>query len=207
VSIDTLTTVSRTDLASPILDDLCMAPFETGYTHDDLGAVLRIARHLRCRLICEIGTGHGNLTANLLHNCDEATVLTVNPPKELQTGGLITYRLDRDEIGRVYKAKGYDCRVVQLYVNSFDVDFGEHTPPNTVDLGIIDGCHDMKFVLNDFAKLRDFIRPGGVVLFHDTHPSCLGHLAESYRACLLLRKRGHELRWIEDSWWAYWQKP
>ena len=158
------------------------------------------------RRICEIGTAHGNLTANLLRNCAAATVVTVNAPRESQSGVLVTYELTEDEIGRVYRRHGYDQRVIQLIVNSVDLNLRPHVRDGAIDLAVVDGCHDTAFVLNDFEKVRPFIRAGGVVLFHDTHPSQSGHLSGSYRACLLLRRRGFDVKWIEGTWWGYWQR-
>ena len=189
--------------ADLILDDVCMPPFE-GAAHDDLGAALRIAQTLRPRVICEIGTAHGNLTANLLRHCAGARIITVNAPRESQSGVLVTYALTEDEIGRVYRRHGYTDRVVQLMVNSLHLDLRPHVDEGGIDLAIVDGCHDTAFVLNDFDKVRPFVRSGGVVLLHDTHPSQHGHLAGSYRACVLLRKRGFDVKWIDETWWGYW---
>jgi hypothetical protein len=207
VVIDSIAAVSDCQQCEPILDELCIPSFAGGADHDDLGVVLRIAKSLRPQLICEIGTAHGTLTANLLRNCADASVVTVNAPAELQSGNNVTYRLTSMEIGRVYRRYGYEQRVLQLLINSLDLDLSQHVKPRSLDLAIIDGCHDTEFVLNDFEKILPFVRPGGVVLFHDTHPSQEGHLAGSYKACLLLRKDGFDVKWIEDTWWGYWKAP
>lgn len=206
VSIDAITSVPRSALAEPIVEDRCMPPFP-GMPHDDMGMVLRITLSLQPRLICEIGTAHGNLAANILRNCSEARLITVNARAGAQSGKLVTYELADHEIGRVYRKYGYQDRVCQVLIDSLDLDLARYTAVDTVDVAIIDGCHDVEFVLNDFEKVRRFIRRGGIVLFHDTHPSQQGHLASSYRACLLLRSYGFDVRWVRDSWWAYWKKP
>ena len=195
------------EMDDPILEDVCMPPFVDGKTHDDLGAALRIARTLRPTLVCEIGTAHGNLAANLLKVCPHAGLITVNATAELQTGNVVSYSLDAREIGRVYRKYGYEPRVQQVLVNSLNLDLHRYTSLESIDLVIIDGCHDIPFVLNDFEKVRRFVRPGGVVLFHDTNPSQERHLAGSYRACLLLRRREVDVRWIRGTWWGYWRKP
>jgi predicted O-methyltransferase YrrM len=207
IQIDSITTVGRSQLSEPILEDICMAPFTSGLTHDDLGAVLRLAMTIRPRVICEIGTAHGNLTANLLCNCRDATVVTIDSPNELQTGRATTYHLNQGQIGRVYRKYGYQERVTQLFLNSLELDLTSYVNATGIDLAIIDACHDTDYVLNDFEKVRGFIRPGGVVLFHDTNPSQEGHLAGSYRACLLLRWRMFDVKWIQDTWWGYWRNP
>jgi len=207
MELDRVAPTKENVVEEPIMDDICMPPFYGGHPHDDFGALLRISKNVCPNLICEIGTAHGNLAANLLRACPQATLVTVNAPAELQTGTITTYELTVDEIGRVYRKYGYQNRVVQLFVNSLDLDLSPHTTSSSVDLAIIDGCHDEEFVLNDFEKVRPYVRPGGAVLLHDTHPSQRGHLASSYRACLVLRKRGFDIRWIRDTWWGYWNKP
>ena len=206
IDLDNVATAPKTELGEPILDDVCMPPFADGLLHDDLGAVLRVAKSLNATLICEIGTAYGNLTANLLRACPEAKIVTVNAPLELQSGTVVTYELTRAEIGRIYRKYGYEGQVVQLLVNSLHLDLQSHISPKSLDLAIIDGCHDRGFVLNDFMKLWPFVRPGGVILLHDTNPSQEGHLAGSYRACLTLRRKHFDVKWIANTWWAYWQR-
>jgi len=198
---------SAVEPGEPITEDACMAPYRDNLPHDDLGAVLRIARSLRPRLMFEIGTAHGNLTANLLKTCDGARMITVNAPADEMTGEITTFSLKPDEIGRVYRKYGMASRVEQLFINSLDLDADALGLSNCVDLAIVDGCHDTDFVINDFRKIQGAVRPGGIVLMHDTHPSQQGHLKGSYRACLVLRKHGEDIRWIRGTWWGYWRKP
>ena len=91
VQIERIATVLRSELSEPIMEDICMPPFVEDWQHDDLGTVLRIAKSVQPQLICEIGTAHGNLTANLLRNCPAARVVTVNAPAQLQTGPLESF--------------------------------------------------------------------------------------------------------------------
>lgn len=206
VPIEAVAWVPRSGLAERITDDCCMPPLPE-LPHDDMGVVLRIARSIPAKLICEIGTAHGNLAANLLRNCPEASLITINALAGSQTGTIVTYELAEHDIGRVYRRYGYHDRVRQVLTNSLKLDLAQYTTPDSLDLAVVDGCHDLEFVQNDFDKVRPFVRPGGVVLFHDTHPSQHGHLASSYRACLLFRRQGFDVKWIRDSWWAYWKKP
>ena len=66
---------------------------------------------------------------------------------------------------------------------------------------------DTQFVINDFTLIAPYIKAGGIVIFHDTHPSRAGHLNGSYDACVQLRRRGYDIQHIEDCWWGYWRKP
>ena len=129
-------------------------------------------------------------------------MITVKCPRRAAIWQHRDLSVNRREIGRVYRKHGFESRVRQLFQNTLSLNLSEHTPTASIDLGRIDACHDTEFVLNDFYKIRDFVRPDGIVLFHDTHPSQNGHLAGSYRACLLLRKAGFDVKWIEDTWWG-----
>lgn len=189
----------------PILDDICLPPYAIPHDHDDYGPLIRAAKTWRPRVIVELGTAHGNTTANLCRACPEAKVITVNARPEQQTGALVTYQLTRDEIGRVYRAHGYAERVVQVYENTLNLDLSQYVGGSVVDLALIDACHDVEFVINDFYKVLPFVSPGGTVLFHDTHPRSVGHLAGSYMACMMLRERGYDIRRITGTWWGIWR--
>jgi predicted O-methyltransferase YrrM len=187
-----------------ILERICMPPYAYPWKHDDFGAIMRIAETLNPKVILELGTAYGNLTANLCRKCPNATIYTIDAPVDNQTGRYVTYSLSRDEIGEVYRTSGYSSRVIQVYSNTLTLDLRPYFPRPTIDLAIIDACHDRNYVLSDFYKVKAFIRTGGAILLHDTHPSMHRHLAYSYAACMELRKSGFEIRHIRDTWWAIW---
>lgn len=203
----TLAEVAPNDLPlrAPILQDICMPPYFGATDHDDFTPLMKIARSLQPRLIVELGTAHGNTVANLCNQVDSCRVYTVNAPVEMQTGDAITFQLTRDEIGRAYRQSGFGDRVVQIFENTLDLDLSRYMADACVDLAIVDACHDTPYVVNDFLKVKPFVREGGVVLLHDTHPSVAGHLGGSYTACLLLRKKGFDVRHLENTWWAIWE--
>jgi len=134
-------------------------------------------------------------------------VYTVNALGEEQTGAYVTYVLDRADIGRVYRRYGFADRVVQIYSNTLTVELGRYLARDSVDLAIIDACHDTEYVINDFHKTAPLVRAGGVILLHDTHPSMRAHLGSSYIACMKLRRRGFDIRHLTGTWWAVWIKP
>ena len=119
----------------------------------------------------------------------------------------MTYALSKDEIGRTYRSHGYTDRVTQIYENTKNWEPSTVLRSKSIDLCIVDACHDADFVINDFVKIEPFVVDGGIVLLHDTHPSRAGHLRGSYEACLALRNDGYNILHIEDSWWGYWRKP
>ena len=195
------------DLARAILEDAGVPPYAGSSNHDDLLPVLTIARSRQPRIIVELGTSYGNLTANFCRQCPKAKVYTVNALPEQQTGGITTHSLGAEEIGRVYRANGYSNRVVQILANTRDLAPASILQGSLVDLAVIDACHDTDYVVGDFQKLRPHMRLGGLVLFHDTHPSMKRHLAGSYVACMLLRREGHDIRHLENTWWGLWEAP
>ena len=77
---------------------------------------------------------------------------------------------------------------MQILSNTLDLD-SRGADEGTVDLAIIDTCHNPEYVVNDFHKVRPFMSSKGIVLFHDTHPSMKDTLRGSYMACMLLRAR------------------
>jgi len=195
------------DLAPAILDDAGVPPYAGSPNHDDLQPILMIARSLRPRTIVELGTSYGNMTANFCRQCPTAKVVTVNATPEQQTGGITTHSLVREDIGRVYRANGYSDRVVQIFANTLKLDLGSTLRGSPVDLAVIDACHDTDYVMSDFKKIRPFVKPAGLVLFHDTHPSMKRHLIGSTMACMLLRRDGFDIRHLENSWWGAWKAP
>ena len=202
-----LSTVISNDsilLDAPILDEICLPPYR-GPRHDDFTPLMKIAKHLDAKVILELGTAHGNTVANLCLQCPSAKIITVNAASTSQSGKLTTFELTPQEIGIVYRNHGFGERVTQILANTLTLDLSEHLRVASVDLAIVDACHDTEYVINDFHKVRDYVKRGGYVLLHDTHPSMTDHLIGSYRACMKLRKQGFDIRHIEGTWWALWE--
>lgn len=191
-------------IPDPIREDICMPPHH-GFPHDDFTPLIAIGQQLRPKVILELGTAYGNTTANLCRSCPQATIYTVNAPAETMTGRLVTFSLGPEEIGRVYRKHGYADRVVQLFANTLHLDLGDHLPGPVVDYAIIDACHDIDYVINDFQKVLPYMSGRGVMLLHDTHPQMEEHTWGSYVACLRLRKMGHDIRHLKGTWWGIWR--
>lgn len=188
-----------------IQDHVNMPPRpDCGLFHDDLGTLIRILRAIRPSRILELGTGRGNATANL---ClfSEAQVFTVNALEEQISGKTVTFILSRKEIGQVYRDYGYENRVTQIYCDTLDFRPLDYVESGSVDLAVIDACHDTDYVMNDFRILLPTLSEGALVLFHDTHPSREDHLEQSYDACVRLRVQGFDVRYIRDTWWGIWR--
>jgi predicted O-methyltransferase YrrM len=204
-----------------IMDGIGVPPYVGDPNVDDFSALAQIALAKRPRLILEIGTARGNLAANLCALLPTARVITVNAPVEVQTGSVVTWQLGESEIGEVYRTHGFGSRVKQLLVNSRDLQLGQYLSDEQIDLAIVDGCHDIDFVLNDFGKVYPFLSSKGVVLLHDTVPEVFPrdlvtasgkpvfrkHLRLSYTACMQLRQRGFPVSHLRGTWWGICIKP
>lgn len=185
-------------------DGLHMPPFAGPTNIDDVGMALSIIHQADPSVIVELGTGRGAFTANLCA-VTNARIYTVNAlPHQIQ-GNVTTFALARDEIGRIYRDNGYADRVVQVYDDTRNLQYSEILHEgDVVDVAIIDACHDAEFVLHDFLHLVPHTHDGSLILVHDVHPSMLGHLRESYLACMYLRMVGYNIYHIKDSWWGVW---
>lgn len=191
------------------MDDIGLPPYTNSLrnlTHDDFSPLASIVLHLRPRVVVEFGTSFGNLTANLCHLCPQARVITVNALPEDQTGNLSTHRLSIDEIGRVYKEHGYVKRVEQIFADTRRVAMPEILNGDKIDLAVIDACHDPDYVTSDFMKIAEQVRPGGVVMLHDTCPSLSGGTYGSYVGCLRLMNRGYTVKHLSNTWWGIWRR-
>jgi hypothetical protein len=157
-------------------------------------------------VLIELGTAQGNTVANIAHFSPATTIYTVNAPAEAQTGVMTTFSLSPEEIGYVYRKYGFGNRITQIYANTLHLDLSKYLAQGSVDIGIIDACHDSDYVVNDFYKLHPYIRPGGIILFHDTHPSMRDHLIGSYVGCVLLRREGFDIQHLAGTWWGILKK-
>jgi predicted O-methyltransferase YrrM len=190
----------------PRIDTMRNLPPTSLAPHDDFTPLAQIVRGLRPANVLELGTAHGNTTANICALGD-AHVYTLDALPEQISGSHTTFKdapLTRERIGCVYRDHGFAHRVTQIFENTLTFNPRKYFPQPRIDLAIIDACHDLEFVVNDFHKVLPTLRPGAVVLLHDTHPSMHKHLVGSYRACMHLRLRGYDIRHIRGSWWGVW---
>ncbi len=193
--------------SAPIMEDICLPPYYGSSEFQDFEALISIAQALNPRAVLELGTAHGNTVANLCIRFPDAHVFTVNALAEDQSGDKVTFTLTQDEIGRVYRERGFGDRVTQIFANTLDLDFSQYLSVEAVDLAIIDACHDTAFVVNDFIKVAPYIRSGGIVLLHDTHPIMTEFLIGSYVGCMKLRRRGYDIGHLAGTSWGIWQAP
>ncbi len=155
------------------------------------------------RLLLEIGTAHGRMTAIMAQNAPRGVVHTVNiPPEEINEGGKrTTFALTREEIGSYYRQLGLgNVRQILANTANWEPDFGP------IDVAFIDGCHDADFVYHDTRKVLARSRPGTIILWHDFCPPLARAHDWIEQVCigidrLLCRRllRGRILH-LQDSW-------
>ncbi len=214
-------------ITPPITEFLCLPPYFEGVNrrsepesaarageadpllatlndHDDAGPLLALICHFAPKVVLELGTAQGATVANICAVSD-AHVYTVNALPEQIDGNLITFALTKTEIGEVYRKYGYADRVTQIYENTWELDLLQYIPPGSVDFAVIDACHDVDFVINDFHCVLPLLHDRSVVLFHDVHPSMSDHLLDSYIACMCLRREGFNIQHLDGTWWGVWQ--
>ena len=197
---------SAIHIDAPILEDICLPPYYGPKDHDDFTPLMKIILFFQPKIILELGTAYGNTVTNICRQYPDVKIYTVNALVNEQTGFFTTFNLTKEEIGRVYRVFGFADQVVQIYENTLNMDLSKYLNGQIVDIVIIDACHDTQYVINDFLKVKPFIRPGGIVLFHDTYPSMKSHLIGSYTACMMLRRRGYDIRHIRNTWWGFWKQ-
>jgi len=207
IDIDALTDGAGSLSAPLLLDDCCLPPYHSNgpTTHNDIVPLVQIAAYRKPSIILELGTAHGNTIANLARICD-ARLFTVNALPEQMSGAVTTFALRQEDIGRVYRTYGYESRVTQVYANTLVMDLRSYMAPETIDLAVIDACHDTSYVINDFLKVLPYVRDGGILLLHDTHPSMKEHLVGSYMACMTLRRSGYDIKHLCNTWWGVYVK-
>jgi hypothetical protein len=195
-----------TELVAPAITELlCLPPYFEGTTdHDDASPLFTLIRHFAPKVVLELGTAQGATVANICAISD-ARVYTVNALPEQMEGDIVTFTLTKEEIGSIYRKHGYSERVTQIYENTWKLDLLRYIPPNSVDFAIIDACHDVDFVINDFHCVLPVLHDRSVVLFHDVHPSMRDHLLDSYVACMCLRREGFNIQHLDGTWWGIWQ--
>jgi len=185
------------------LDNICIPPYLGDSSFQDYSILISLIRDLKPKYILELGTAHGNTVANICAESD-ATLFTVNALPQQIDGNIITFTLPREEIGKVYRTNGFQDRVFQIYENTRNLNILNYVNPKSIDFAIIDACHDMEFVINDFLKVYPALSDQAVVLFHDTLPAYEHHYLDSYLGCMYLRRQGFNIKHINDSSWGYW---
>lgn len=198
---------------------------------DDQPIFRYLYRNFRPKRHLEFGTWQGAGVIYCVEECD-ATVWTINIPFGEFKNGKKVYGLYKDEInhvhewvqkiglekkddyvtdsfgfiGRYYLEKEYGHRVCQIYCDSKNWDTKNY-PKGFFDSVLIDGNHNMDYVINDTFKSLPLLRNKGLMMWHDYCPpvyadfECVKNVIDainymSYDLSMYFK----ELIWINKSW-------
>ena len=208
--------ISQSDLINPqniikvdkmILEDCYLSPYRGNDSHDDFTFIHSLVNEQKPNIILELGTALGNTTANFCKLLPDVKVYTVCALPEQISGDHITDAFKKDEIGRVFRKYGYKEQVTQIYEDTMNLDLQKNNIDlESIDLAIIDACHDENYVYNDFYKVLPFVKVGGIILFHDTHTEIKRHWWTSYLACLKIIRDGYKVKHVKNTWYGYYKK-
>jgi predicted O-methyltransferase YrrM len=176
----------------PVLDDSSIYEFESIQDINlrrvrDAECIGTIVRNTNPSVCLDIGTGKGNSAALMAVNAPQARVFTVNiPPEEIHSGEggvLTTAAYEREEIGSYYLGRNL-ANLEQLLANTATWE------PNigTIDLALVDGCHDTQFVCSDSQKTLRCMKPGSFLLWHDFNLDLVAKKDWIHEVCMGVEK-------------------
>lgn len=145
---------------------------EVAMDYHEILALSCIVKHIGPRNILEIGTSDGNTTLNIAANSPpDARITTIDLPPDWK-GELALGVPDpminvttRNRVGFQYKTSDWSRKISQVYCDSAKVDWDKM--PTPFDMVVIDGCHYYDYVRKDTENAMKYLRPGGVVVWHD----------------------------------------
>ena len=124
-----------------------------------------------------------------------ADVITIDLPSDMRRGSEESYGtdeayfMDRDDIGRLFKASAEESRIRQIYADSMSKEcqiyLDAFLKNRKLDFAFIDAAHDYESVKHNFENLvQPKMAESGVVLFDDYNRP-LTHVGVSH---FLMRK-------------------
>ena len=146
-----------------------------GGTHlQELASLAVVTGVLKPKKVFEIGTFTGLTTCIFVFNAPPgATIITLDlPPDSPLENVRDSNYLPSDvqlvqerEAGRFIREFGLQDRCQQIYCDSLQFDHSPHR--RSVELGFIDGAHDLLHVRNDTRKMAEMMADRGLVFWHD----------------------------------------
>lgn len=130
-----------------------------------------LARRLPGRRVFEFGTFDGQTTWHLAANAPEdARVYTLDLPadhaarRHPQEDRNVSYTTGIG-VGEAFVNSRYSEKIEQIYCDSCRFEPGSLR--GTIDLCLVDACHEYEHVRIDTENALAMVRPGGVILWHD----------------------------------------
>ena len=145
----------------------------TSMDFSEVAALCSICKLTLAKNIFEIGTYDGNTSLNLAANSeDDAKIITVDLPPDwdgkyaLNVSSLDVNVTDRNKVGiQFYEHKEFSTKIRQVFCDSATLDWSEFNI--LFDLVFIDGNHHYKYVKKDTENALRFLKPGGIIAWHD----------------------------------------
>lgn len=136
----------------------------------EITSLFKLYESLKPQYALEIGTANGG---TLFGHCrlanDNATVISVDLPGGKFGGGYPDWKIP---IYKNFAKKNQTLHLVRA--SSYDPATIEHVKgllkDNKLDYLFIDGDHTYEGVKKDFDLYSQFVKPGGVIVFHDVVP-------------------------------------
>ena len=131
-----------------------------------------LAKFSEAKKIAEIGTFEGNTALNLAANtAPDALIFTIDMPPDwnghlgMKVPDIKVNVTEGSKIGVQFKDTEYVGKIRQILSDSASLDWNRLPVP--LDLVFIDGCHDYAYVQKDTTNALQFLRPGGLIVWHD----------------------------------------
>jgi len=140
---------------------------------EELLALVGLVKATRPMNLLEIGTYDGNTTLNLAANAAAgAIVTTVDLPIEWPgrlvlnvPQAMINVATKRPPVGWQYHGSQHAGSIRQILCDSAELDWKRLPVP--FDFIFIDGCHHYVYVKHDTEHAVQYVKPGGLIVWHD----------------------------------------
>lgn len=173
-----------------------------GMSFVELVILARVTKALKPRTIFEVGSYNGLTTAVfVLNSAEDAQIVTLDLPPGAG-GDQASLTSDKELVASRHPASVPQAlglrRYTQLLCDSMAFDPSPYL--NSVDLGLIDGAHDMAHVQNDTLKVSRMMSDCGIVFWHDyggkgAFRPLASYLESLAKRCPLYRIRDTSLAW------------
>lgn len=139
----------------------------------ELGPLLQMVDEIKPQTIVEIGTARGGTFWALAQTApDDATLVSMDIPSgspiDVRNGKDVYAYRDRDRI-KMYVKPNQKLRMIDMnsQTDSAERALVSAIDGKPIDVLFIDGDHRYEGVKNDFERYSKYVRPGGMIVFHD----------------------------------------
>jgi protein-L-isoaspartate O-methyltransferase len=158
--------------------------------HGDLDVLMKVLAVYRPKVILEIGTFYGYTTLMMAEVCPDATVHTLDLPREYDRGkdtmagnkdDFHLIESSRKFVGHYFRLDGYGMNIIQHFGDSATWSWDQ---AGMVDFIFIDGSHTFEYTINDtLCAFHLILRTNGkgIIMWHDVdeqHPAVLKALSD-----------------------------